>query len=262
MKPFRPALIALVLMLAACTSLPGRDSDVEAVLTASGIDAQLGWLSQPLQGGKMKGPLSLVPDDWITAINATVAEQLKPADIRLGLRAALQRELTGRELADVQRFYESATGQAVVAVESGRLQAGINADTTEAATLEALATATGLGKAVARLAETGLGDAFDIALKTNCFGQGETRFASLLGGVIKKAQLNALRTVVNEQVRLRYAALGADDQARYLSFAQSRPGQKFFRVRGEVLGAAAERAGSALGAQLTPRFNEFCKPAP
>lgn len=252
-------LIAAALLLAACASLPGRTSDVEAVLSASGVDAQLAWLSQPLQTEKLKGPMALVPDDWITTINGAVAGELQPADIRSVLREALQRELSARELGEVQQFYESPVGQAVVAVESGAAGGSVAASA-DPATVEALANATGLGKAVSRLAEKGLGDAFDIALKTDCLGQGKTPFAGLVGGVLKKAQLRALRTMVNDQVSRRYAALTPSQQADYLAFTQSRAGQKFFRVRGDVIGNAADRAGTALGATLTPRFNALCRP--
>lgn len=259
MKPFRLLLPALFLLLAACAGLPGRSSDVEAVLAASGVDAQLAWLSQPLQSEKLKGPLALVPDDWISTINAAVAGELQPAEIRGALREALQRELSARELGEVQRFYETPVGLAVVAVESGAGgdRAAASADP---ATVEALASATGLGQAVSRLAEKGLGDAFDIALKTDCLGQGKTPFAGLVGGVLKKAQLRALRAMVNDQVSRRYAALTPAQQADYLAFTQSGAGRKFFRVRGEIVGNAADRAGTALGAALTPRFNALCKP--
>lgn len=257
MKRFRLLLPALLLVLGACASLPGREGDVEAVLTASGVDAQLAWLGKPLQADKLKGVMSLVPDDWISTINDAVADQLKPAAIRVSLRDALQRELSGRELGEVQRFYDSPVGRAVVAVESGAV-AGREAAGADPATVEQLANATGLGKAVSRLAEKGLGDALDIALKTDCLGQGKTPFAGLVGSVLKKAQLKALRTMVNEQASRRYAALSADEQAAYLAFAQSSAGQKFFRVRGNVIGNAAESAGTALGQELTPRFNALC----
>lgn len=259
MKPARPLLLALLLLLSACAALPGRDSDIDAVLTTSGIDAQLAWLSQPLQADKLTGPLALVPDDWISTINSAVAGQLQPAEIRGTLREALRKELSARELGEVQRFYESAAGRAVVAVESGAARASASTDA-DAATVEALANATGLGKAVSLLAEKGLGDAFDIALRTDCLGQGQTRFAGLVGGVLKKAQLRALRNLVNDQVSARYAALTPSQQSDYLAFTRSRAGQKFFRVRGEVVGGAADRAGTALGAALTPRFQALCKP--
>lgn len=259
MNPIRTFCLAALLVLAGCASLPGRNSDVDAVLTASGVDAQLAWLSQPLQADKLKGPMALVPDDWITTINAAVAGELQPAEIRGNLREALQRELSARELGEVQRFYESPVGHAVVAVESGA-SGEHPAAVADPAQVEALANATGLGQAVARLAEKGLGDAFDIALRTDCLGQGKTPFASLVGGVLKKAQLRALRTMVNEQVSRRYAALTPSQQADYLAFAESRAGRKFFQVRSEVVGNAADRAGTALGAALTPRFNALCKP--
>lgn len=257
MTPIRLVLATGLLALAGCASLPGRDADVEAVLTASGTDAQLAWLGQPLQPDNVKGVMALIPDDWIAAINATVAEQLKPAELRGSLREALQKELSGRELAAVQQFYESPTGRAVVATESGHGGAATPA-VADPESLEALANATGLGKAVAKLADKGLGDAVDVALRTNCFGQGETRFAGLFGGVLKKAQLNALRRMVGEQVQQRYATLTPAQRADYLAFAQTGAGQKFFRVRAAVLANAADQAGTALGVRLTPRFKAFC----
>lgn len=260
MKPIRLLLASSLLLLAACAALPGRQGDVEAVLTASGVDAQLAWLAQPLQADKLTGTLSLVPDDWITAINAAVAGQVRPADIRATLRDALQKELSARDLAEVQRFYDSPEGRAVVALESGAAPAR-STPPADPATVEALAEATGLGQAVSRLAEKGLGDAFDIALRTNCLGQGKVPLAGLVGGVLKKAQLRALRTAVNEQVSRRYAALTPEQQAAYLAFTHTGAGRKFFQVRADVVGGAADRAGTALGETLTPRFDALCRRA-
>lgn len=256
MTLLRPLLLIATLFLAACAGLPARDGDIDATLAASGIDAQLAWLEQPLRPDQMSGTLALLPDDWVAAINAAVAAELRPAGVRADLRAALGRELNARELGEVRRFYESPAGRAVVAVEAGR--GGTAPAGGDEARLAALAEATGLGKAVSRLAEKGLGDAFDIALRTNCLGQGETRFAGLVGGVIRKAQLRALRRLVDDQVQGRYAALTPDEQAGYLAFAQSGAGTKFFRVRATVLANAADRAGNSLGQALTPRFEAFC----
>lgn len=256
MTPLRLLLLLSSLLLAACAGLPARDSDVDGALAASGIDAQIAWLEQPLRPDQLSGTLSLIPDDWVAAINGAVAAEVRPAAIRADLAAALRRELSARELGEVRRFYESPEGRAVVAVEAGKgVAAGSGGDE---ARLETLADATGLGQAVSRLAEKGLGDAFDIALRTNCLGQGETRFAGLVGGVIRKAQLKALRRLVTDQVQDRYAALSSSEQASYLAFARSGAGQKFFRVRATVLAEAGDRAGNTLGQALTPRFEAFC----
>jgi len=126
--------------------------------------------------------------------------------------------------------------------------------------LDALANASGLGKAVAQLAEASLGDAVDIVLRSDCLGRSKVPFAGLVGGVLKKAQLKALRLRVNDEIRGRYAALPAPDRERYLAFTQSGAGLKFLLARAEVVGNAASRAGAALGSALTPRVNELCKP--
>lgn len=251
--------LALTLALAACKGMPGREADVDAVLGASGLDAQLAWLRQPLQEDRSSGPLALIPDEWIRVVNATVAETLRPGDIRNALADRLRSNLSGQELAAVQRFYESGVGRKVVSVESGQLGGGTSgSSTSEGATLDALAGATGLGKAVSLLAEHALGDAVDIALKTGCLGE-QPRYASLLGGVVKKAQLLALRNAVNDRIRSRYASLTPQEQAMYLDFARSGAGQKFFAARTAVLNDFALQAGNALGATLTPRISEACK---
>lgn len=259
MKSLRLAALALAVSLSACKSMPGRETDVAAVLAASGLDAQLAWLRQPLQEDRTKGPLALIPDDWVKVVNGTVAEVLRPGDIRDSLATELGKNLTGRELADVQRFYESDIGRKVVAVEGGKLGGGSGSSSAnDSATLEALATATGLGKAVSLLAENALGDAVDIALKTGCLGE-QPGYARLLGGVMKKAQLLALRNAVNDTVSGRYASLTPQEQSLYLDFARSRAGQKFFATRSATLTGFAQQAGTALGAQLTPRISEVCK---
>lgn len=261
MKHSPALLLALALALGGCAALPPGDADVDALLRASGIDAQLAWLEQPLPAGKLEGPLSLLPDDWIGIINSTVAERVQPADIRRELADRLQRDLSARELGEVRRFFDSATGRAVVAVESGSPQAAaVPTVATDEHMLDALANASGVGTAVSRLAETGLGDAVDIVMRSNCLGQGKVPFAGFVGGVLKKAQLKALRLRVNDEIRGRYAALAREDRQRYLDFAQSAAGHKFLRARAEVVGAAADRAGTALGSALTPRVDALCKP--
>lgn len=259
MKQLRLLLPALTLMLAACSSMPGRESDIDAVLNASGLEAQLDWLRQPLQTSQTSGPLALIPDEWLQLVNLTVAETLQPQDIRNQLRGTLKDRLTATELAEVERFFRSGPGRKVVAVETGSSLATAAGDDLNTATLEALASATGVGSAVSRLAEHALNDVVDIALQEGCLGQERTPLASLLGGVVKKAQLLALRNAVNERIRARYASLTPEEQETYLEFARSRAGEKFFSARQAVMSNAAQRAGVALNSQLTPRLSELCK---
>lgn len=260
MNAFRTAPLAcLLLLLSACATMPGRESDIDALLDASGLNAQLAWLQQPLRPDQDAGVLSLLPDEWVAAVNGTVADLVKTDDIRASLRDEIRRNLSAKELADVQRFFASPTGRQVAALESGRLDNGLkDAGTGDAPDLDTLAEATGVSKAVSRLAENALGDAVDIALRNGCFGLEKTPLASLLGGVMKKAQLRALRAAVNERVRDRYAALRPEDRGNYLAFAQSRAGRRFFQSRTSVMTSAAEKAGTALGAELTPQIRRIC----
>lgn len=253
-----PALLAL--LLAACASLPARDSDVDAALTASGFDDQMAWLQQPLRPDITKGPLALMPDDWVDVVNATVAQTIQTETIRASLKDELKKNMDAGDLQRVRAFYESPTGRRVAALESGKLDSRLDSSSAaDTATLDALAEATGTGKAVSRLAEHALGDAVDIALRTGCFGSTRLPLAGLLSGVVKKAQLLTLRTAVNERIRERYAALTPAEQSDYLAFAQGTPGRKFFDSRTALLLAKAEEAGKALGAQLTPRIDALCQ---
>ena len=140
-------VLALCLAMAACGTLPGREGNVDAVLTASGLDAQLSRLQQPFPPGKTSGPSVLIPDEWLTIVNAAIADALKPDDIRQDLRNTLVRDMSSRELANVQDFYESDAGRHVVALESGNLSAP-GATRVPDATLDELARTTGAGKAI------------------------------------------------------------------------------------------------------------------
>lgn len=265
MTTARTTLIALcLLLLAACAGLPARDSDVDAVLAASGFDDQMAWLQKPLRPETASGVLALLPDDWVAVVNATVAQTVKTDVIRADLRQELKRSLSASELQRVRKFYEGPTGRRVAALESGKLDSRLEdaGNASDAATLDALAEATGTGKAVSRLAEHALGDAVDIALRTGCFGSTRLPLAGLLGGMVKKAQLAALRGAVNERVRERYAALTPAEQADYLAFAQGSEGRKFFAARSTLMLARAEEAGKALGTQLTPRIDALCRESP
>lgn len=250
---------AFALLLGACASLPGQKADIDAVMTASGLDAQISMLDTPLRTDKMDGPLAMIPDEWITLVNSTIAENVKPEQIRASLRTALEKNLSGAELNSVQKFYESETGKHVVAIESGKADMRSGSTSHDRATLDALANATGYGKAVSQLAQHGLNDAVDVAVKSGCFGLDQVPFASMLVGVVKKAQLAALRENVNALVRERYTRLSTDEQASYLAFAQSTAGQKFFAARGSVMQETAQRTGDALNGQLGQRVMQVCK---
>jgi hypothetical protein len=261
MNTSRIGLLAITLILAACNSMPGKQADIDAVMTASGLDAQIALLNKPLATEKMDGPLAMIPDEWINLVNNSIAESVKPEEIRSQLRSELQKNLSGPELNTVQAFYESDTGKRVVAAESGKkADSNIQVLSNDRSTLDALANATGYGKAVSQLAQHGLDDAVDVAVKNGCFGLDQFPFASMLVGVIKKNQLAALRESVNSVVRQRYAQLSAEEQAAYLKFAQSTPGQKFLNARSHVMQDSAQRAGTALSGQLGDEVKKICKP--
>jgi len=251
-------VLALSLVMAACSTMPGRQGNVDAVLTASGLDAQLSRLQQPLPPGKISGATMLIPDEWLTIVNATIADALKPDDIRQELRSRLLKDLSSRELATVQNFYESETGRNVVALESGKLSAPGTTRIPDA-TMDELARTTGAGKAVSQLAERGLSEAVDIALKHRCFGLDNVPFAGLFGGVMKKSQLGMLRDSVNQSVRNRYAALSESDAEAYLEFARSTAGSKFFTARTSVLTTHAGRAGDSLRNTLSDAVTAICE---
>lgn len=249
-------LLPLALLLAACTSLQKNSGDVDAVIQASGLNSQLKRLETPLPVDRMEGPLALIPDEWIALVNSTIADNLKPEQIRSNLKSQLQQNLSGIELHAVQAFYESPTGQRVVSAESGKTTGNRSAPGN--ATLDALADATGAGQAASLLAQHGLNDAIDVAVKNGCFGLGDIPMASLLVGVVKKAQLNALRSSVNASVREQYASLSDAEQTDYLAFARSSAGRKFLSARASVMNDAATRAGSALSGQLGVQIKEVC----
>ncbi len=246
----------LLLALAACSSLQKNSGDVDAVIQASGLNGQLERLETPLPIDRMDGPLALIPDEWITLVNSTIADNLKPEQIRSNLKSQLQKNLSASELHVVQAFYESPTGQRVVNAESGKTTGSRSSPGN--ATLDALANATGAGQAASLLAQHGLNDAIDVAVKNGCFGLGDIPMASLLVGVVKKAQLNALRSSVTTGVRQQYSTLSEAEQADYLAFARSTAGRKFLAARASVMNDAATRAGSALSGQLGEQIKTVC----
>lgn len=249
--------IALGMIMTACSTMPGREGNVDAVLAASGLEAQLTRLQTPLPVGQTKGPTMLIPDEWLAVVNTTVAEALKPEAMRQDMRSALLKDLSSRELAAVQNFYESEAGKAVVALESGK-GAALGTNRLSDATLDDITRTTGAGKAVSLLAERALTEAVDIAFKHQCFGLEKVPFAGLLGGVMKKSQLGMLRDSVNTNLRSRYAGLSENDAEAYLAFARTAAGSKFFNARTAVLTGYAGRAGDSLSSKLTDAVSAVC----
>jgi hypothetical protein len=250
-------LLPFALLISACSSLPSHSGNVDAVLQASGLDSQLQRLATPLPiDDKLEGPLSIIPDDFIALINTTISDNLKPDQIRDELKSSLQQNLKSGELADVQKFYESAIGKRVIEVESQKTTAssGLN----DSATLKALADASGAGSAASALAQAGLNDALDMAVKNGCFNLDKIPMAGFVVGAAKKAQLKVLRSSVNDAVRQQYAALSPAEQAGYLAFIQSKAGQKFLSTRTTVMNNAATRVGASLKDPLYQQVKGMC----
>jgi hypothetical protein len=251
------SVITLGIVMSACNTLPQREGSVDAVLAASGLEEQLTRLQQPLPVGQAKGPAMLIPDEWLTMVNTAVAETLKPEAMRADLRSALLKELSSRELATTQAFFTSEVGKKVVELEGGKSVVSGPSQLSEA-TLNDIAQTTGIGKATSLLAERALTEAVDIAFKHQCFGLDKVPFAGLLGGVMKKAQLSILRDSVNTRLHSRYAGLSESEADRYLDFAQSAAGKKFFNARTAVLTDYAGRAGDSLQGTLTKAVTAVC----
>lgn len=250
------AALGLSITLAACSTTPANNTQAETAIQASGISSLLTRLEQPLPVEKMEGPLALIPDEWVALVNSTIAENLKPNAIRQDLQNRLLATMSAKELAIVQRFYESNVGQRVVRIESGKESNNRIAVSNE--TLDSLVTASGVGKAASSLAQYGLNDAIDVAVKNGCFGINEIPMAKVVVGVVKKAQINALRSTVNTGIRQQYAALTESERMEYLVFAQSTAGRKFLNARAEALDAAAVRVGGALSGQLGEQVKSVC----
>jgi hypothetical protein len=243
--------------MSACNTLPHQEGNVDAVLAASGLEAQLTRLQQPLPVGKTKGPAMLIPDEWLIVVNTAVAETLKPEAMRADLRSALLKDLSSRELATTQAFFTSEVGKKIVELESGQ-SAASGASQLSETTLNDIAQTTGIGRATSLLAERALTEAVDIAFKHQCFGLDKVPFAGLLGGVMKKTQLSMLRDSVNTRLHSRYASLSESEADRYLDFARSSAGKKFFNARTAVLTDYAGRAGDSLQSTLTEAVSAVC----
>lgn len=250
------AALGLSITLAACSSAPVGGGNADAVIQASGISSLLSRLEKPLPVEKMEGPLALIPDEWVALVNSTIADNLKPDAIRLDLQNRLQATMTAKELATVQRFYESSVGQHVIRIESGKESNDRMIVGNE--TLDSLVSASGIGKAASSLAQYGLNDAIDVAVKNGCFGISEIPMAKVVVSVVKKGQLSALRSTVNTSIRQQYAALTESERMEYLVFAQSTAGKKFLNARAEALDSAAVRVGGALSGQLGEQVKSVC----
>ncbi len=259
MKTTRLIPLLLIGLLSACAGLPGnKTADIDALLLASGVDGQLKTLEQPLDPDSLEGPMALVPNELISAINSTVSASLKPDDIRAGLKTALNRNMKADELRAARRFFESKTGQQVVAAEGGKLNRNSFISAAQEEQLRTLDSATGASQVVSRLAEQSFGSAVDALTKNSCLGIKDIPFSGLLGGVVKKSQMAVVRQSVRSMMNSRYGALSSEELNAYLKFAQSPAGQNYFKSRNEAFSEAASKAGDDVAKLLAQELNKGC----
>lgn len=260
MKTFRLVSLALfALLLTACAGMQGsKDANIESLIKAAGIDAQLAQLQQPLDPKATQGAGALIPDEIIGAINATVSDSLKPEQIRSDLKTALARNMSQAELRSALNFYESGPGQNVVAADKGTLSNRRSLSADEDARLSELDRATGTSQAVSQLAEQGMSSAIGALTSSNCLGLSKAPMGGLLGGFFKKSQMAVVRQSVRSSLNARYSALSASDLDAYLRFAQSEAGQHFFGARNEVFSKAAGNAGKSIADMLVQQLAKSC----
>lgn len=261
MKAFRSlALVTLTALLGACANLPvNRDADVEMLIRASGINAQLTALSQPLNPDAVNGAGGMIPNDVINAINSAVAGAIDPDQVRSNVKTSFTKNLSDAQLRDALSFFNSATGQHVVAAETSAANIGNYAGSAQPGQLDALDDATGVSRIFGKLAEQSTSSAIDVLISSNCLGTNNIPFAGMMAGVIKKAQINAVRRSVRQVMNQRYAALTPDEVSSYLSFAQSSAGQQFFQSRNQAFMEATSTASGQISTILTAQIAKTCK---
>jgi hypothetical protein len=250
-------LALLTLLLGACASHPvNKDADIDALLQAAGIEAQLSALQQPLDTHNLSHGDLQIPADLGQAVNSAIADTVNVANIHADLRNRLS-AMSDDQLKAALTFYQSPGGMHVAAVESGKLGVG-NAQPTPQILLD-LDEATGSSKLFSSLAEQSIGDALDIATSGKCKKIGDLPpMVGIFGGIVKRAAMNSVRDNVRQGLNHRYATLAAEDVDAYLQFARSAPGQQFFAARNQAFGGAISAAGQVLAAALSIEVGKLC----
>lgn len=244
------------LLLAACASQPvNKDAEIDALLQSAGIAAQLSALQKPLDTQSLTGN-GHVPAELGQAVNGAIGDTLNPSAIRADIKNRISSGMSDSDIQTALAFYQSPAGQHVAAVESGGNGGGdAGAASSELGDIDS---ATGTSAVISGLAEQSIGTALDLAASGKCKSLGNLPLGGVLGGLIKRAAMSAVRDNVRKAIEHRYQTLGPDDIAAYLQFARSAPGQHFFAARNQAYGAAIASAGQVLAAAIGIQLEQTC----
>lgn len=257
MKKLRLLLPACAaLLLSACAGMVGdKNADADALINASGIGAQLALLRAPLNADNLAHSGTPIPQDVGQALNAAIASSLQPETIRAGVKGQLTSTMNDGDIRTALAFFQSDSGQHIVAVESGKVGpgGGNNPDM-----LNDLDSATGTSRLISELAEQSISSTLDMASNGQCIDLGKLAMVSIFRGLVKNAAMSAVRQNVRSTVNTRYSTLSLTDVQAYLDFARSRPGQQYFAARNTAFGVAINGAGQALATALTTELAKTC----
>lgn len=250
----KSAVLLSILLLSACHSVPSIPPPPQAnaaeLLQASQFRTPLFYLEAPLYDPEVQ---EWIAQNFLDDVKASIRATVDNPYTDYQLQQALSQKLTGAEMQQVIDFYQSASGQAILAAESNfrdsinRPQAPESTSNTSQL-LQATKLADMLNSIFMASAEALVNrlDSYD------CLAIMQIPGSHIGLNVAKRNKARFMQRQIRRSLANLYSQVNPADLQAYLTFAQSPVGQRYFSARADAMSTIGQDFGERVAEAIAP----------
>ncbi|HEX5360951.1 MAG TPA: DUF2059 domain-containing protein [Fluviicoccus sp.] len=247
-----------VLLLAGCQSVPVPPPVAKAnaaeLLQASRFRTPLYYLETPLYDPDVT---QWIPQRFLDEVRGTIQSTIDNPFTDAQLQQVLSRTLSGEDMQAVIDFYQSPTGQAVLQAESSfRERLNTPAAAANSNDTLALLKAVQLNDALSAVFMASANALIERLDNYDCLALMQIPGSHIGLNIAKRNRVGFMSRQVRRSLANLYGGLTAEELQGYLQFAQSPPGQRYFKARAEALATIGTDFGQRVAEAIAPGLPE------
>lgn len=233
--------------------------NLDVLMERSGINGQIGQISEHIDAGLQQGGDSL-PADALQTLGDIMRQQFAADKLKQSIRAQLQQNLSDKDIRAVLAWLETPLGKKITAQEIAASSVQAHQDVQD--TIDKLLSDSDRFALIRQLdAATGASQA-TLAMTLNMQKAMMYGMMSAAPGSVSEQQVQQMIQAIEPQLRSQmelmvvasmtytYRELSDDEINQYIAFASSQAGKNYHQAFTEALSAAMAEAGDAVGREI------------
>jgi hypothetical protein len=255
MKHLFPAITLTLMTLSACHTIPTPppsppSANAIKLLQISQLRTPLLYLEAPVYDSEVQ---EWIPKRFLEKVQKSIQETVNNPYIDAQLQTSLAQNLNAEDMHAVIDFYQSSTGQAVLAAETDfRNTINQPENLTQSETLIQLRTATQLSSTLNRVFLASANALIERLDSYDCLALMQIPGSHIGLNIAKRNKVEFMNQQVQRSLANLYSPLTPEQLQTYLQFATSSAGQHFFTARTKALTALGNDFGLRLAENIAP----------